>query len=78
MNHCYKIDVYVLFSVDLFIFSVTEALPGTVTPTETAAPQMPLLMQLYTSPDYRFPLASNTKVQCDKRIYAEVSNPSPS
>lgn len=35
---------------------------------------MPLLMKLYTSPDYRFLLDPNTKVQSDKRIYAEVSN----
>lgn len=67
-----------MYMVCLFIFSVTEELPGTVTPIETTAPQMPLLMQLYTSPDYRFPLDPNTKVQSDKRIYAEVSNPSPS
>ncbi|CDQ97582.1 unnamed protein product, partial [Oncorhynchus mykiss] len=30
-------------------------------------------MQLYTSPDYRSPLDPNTKVQSDKRIYAEIS-----
>ncbi|XP_070706622.1 endoglin isoform X2 [Pempheris klunzingeri] len=35
--------------------------------------QMPLLMQLYTSPDYHSPLDPNTKVQSDKRIYAEIS-----
>ncbi|XP_067339924.1 endoglin isoform X2 [Channa argus] len=33
--------------------------------------QMPLFMQLYISPDYRFPL--NAKVQSNKRIYAEIS-----
>lgn len=41
--------------------------------TTNAPHQMPLLMQLYTSPDYRSPLDSNTKVQSDKRIYAEIS-----
>ncbi|KAI3362274.1 hypothetical protein L3Q82_012588, partial [Scortum barcoo] len=52
--------------------AVTEAAP--VTPNTTTAPhQMPLLMQLYTSPDYRSPLDPNTKVQSDKRIYAEIS-----
>lgn len=61
------------------MFSVTEALLGTVTPTEANAPnQMPLFMQLYTSPDYCSPLDPSTKVQCGKRIYAEVSNHSPS
>ncbi|XP_058473714.1 endoglin [Solea solea] len=42
-------------------------------PTTTASNQMPLLMQLYTSPDFRSPLDPNTKVQSDKRIYAEIS-----
>ncbi|KAM8743792.1 endoglin [Acanthopagrus schlegelii] len=45
-----------------------------VIPNTTHAPQqMPLLMQLYTSPDYRSPLDPSTKVQSDKRIYAEIS-----
>lgn len=39
---------------------------------------MPLLMQVYTSPDYRSPLDLNAKVQSDKRIYAEVRRPPPS
>ncbi|KAF7667235.1 hypothetical protein LDENG_00070580 [Lucifuga dentata] len=42
-------------------------------PLTTATPYMPLQMQLYTSPDYRSPLDPNTKVQSDKRIYAEIS-----
>ncbi|XP_054468466.1 endoglin isoform X2 [Anoplopoma fimbria] len=51
-----------------------EAAPAPVTPATTnASHQMPLLMQLYTSPDYRSPLDPNTKVQSDKRIYAEIS-----
>lgn len=33
---------------------------------------MPLVMQLFTSPDFRLPLDLNAKVQSDKRIYAEV------
>ncbi|XP_023139547.2 endoglin [Amphiprion ocellaris] len=54
--------------------AVTEATPETVNPITTNSPhQMPLLMQLYTSPDYRSPLDPNTKVQSDKRIYAEIS-----
>ena len=61
------------------LFSVTEEV--VVTPTVPITPnaphQMPLLMQLYTSPDYRSPLDANTKVQSDKRIYAEVRNHSP-
>ncbi|XP_028317961.1 endoglin [Gouania willdenowi] len=53
---------------------VTEAVPEQVIPITTKSPrQMPLLMQLYTSPDFRYPLDSNTKVQSDKRIYAEIS-----
>lgn len=59
--------------------SVTETVPAPVIAITTNAPhQMPLLMQLYTSPDYRSPLDPNTKVQSDKRIYAEVRNHSPS
>ncbi|XP_056288790.1 endoglin [Pseudoliparis swirei] len=54
--------------------AVGEAAPAPVTPISTNAPhQMPLLMQLYTSPDYRSPLDPTTKVQSDKRIYAEIS-----
>uniref|UniRef100_A0A3P9J3V2 TGFBR3/Endoglin-like N-terminal domain-containing protein n=1 Tax=Oryzias latipes TaxID=8090 RepID=A0A3P9J3V2_ORYLA len=34
---------------------------------------MPLVMQLFTSPDFRLPLDLNAKVQSDKRIYAEIS-----
>ncbi|KAG8010748.1 Transforming growth factor beta receptor type 3, partial [Nibea albiflora] len=54
--------------------AVTVTVPEPVTPITTTAPhQMPLMMQLYTSPDYRSPLDPNTKVQSDKRIYAEIS-----
>ncbi|XP_069566873.1 endoglin [Brachyistius frenatus] len=42
-------------------------------PDPSATIPMPLLMQLYTSPDYISPLDPNTKVQSDKRIYAEIS-----
>lgn len=53
---------------------VAETVTGTVIPLTTTAPQMPLVMQLYTSPDYHSPLDLKTKVQSDKRIYAEVRN----
>ncbi|XP_071756994.1 endoglin [Centroberyx gerrardi] len=54
--------------------SVTETAQKPVISTTTSAPhQMPLLMELYSSPDYRSPLDPNTKVQSDKRIYAEIS-----
>lgn len=44
-------------------------------PITTNAPdQMPLFMQLYTSPDYRSPLDPNSYVQTDKKIYAEARN----
>ncbi|KAM9841659.1 endoglin [Aulostomus maculatus] len=53
---------------------VPNIIPEPETPSTTTGPQqMPLLMQLYTSPDYRSPLDPNTKVQSDKRIYAEIS-----
>lgn len=50
----------------------------TVIPLTTTAPQMPLVMQLFTSPDYLSPLDLKTKVQIDKRIYAQVRNLSSS
>ncbi|XP_026152395.1 endoglin [Mastacembelus armatus] len=54
--------------------AATETLPEPAIPFSTNPPhQMPLLMQLYTSPDYRSPLEPNAKVQSDKRIYAEIS-----
>lgn len=37
--------------------------------------QMPLMIQLFTSPDFRSPLDPSAKVQRDRRIYAEVSQP---
>ncbi|KAM7392783.1 hypothetical protein PAMA_007746 [Pampus argenteus] len=53
---------------------VTETVPAPVIPITNNAPhQMPLLMQLYTSPDFVIPLDPNTKVQRDKRLYAEIS-----
>uniref|UniRef100_A0AAY5L6V6 TGFBR3/Endoglin-like N-terminal domain-containing protein n=1 Tax=Esox lucius TaxID=8010 RepID=A0AAY5L6V6_ESOLU len=52
--------------------TVTDA-PTETPPSPPSPPQMPLFMQLYTSPDYRSPLDPNTKVQSDKRIYAEIS-----
>ncbi|XP_077479003.1 endoglin [Stigmatopora argus] len=53
--------------------AVTETVTEAVRLTTPEPHQMPLLMQLYTSPDYRLPLDPNTKVQSDKRIYAEIS-----
>ncbi|XP_077354218.1 endoglin [Festucalex cinctus] len=53
--------------------AVTETVTEAVLSTTAEPHQMPLLMQLYTSPDYRSPLDLNTKVQCDKKIYAEIS-----
>ncbi|XP_041825825.1 endoglin [Melanotaenia boesemani] len=53
---------------------VIETVPKPVIPMTTNSPhQMPLVMKLYSSPDYRSPLEPNTKVQSDKRIYAEIS-----
>lgn len=73
-------NVKVFFVVVAVSLSVTELVPGpeAVTPIAASDPhQMPLLMQLYNSPDYRSPLDPNAKVQSDKRIYAEVGNRSP-
>ncbi|KAM8827849.1 endoglin isoform 2-T3 [Spinachia spinachia] len=52
--------------------AVVETSPAPVAPIATNAP-LPLTMQLHTSPDYRSPLDPATKVQSDKRIYAEIS-----
>ncbi|XP_028273345.1 endoglin isoform X2 [Parambassis ranga] len=54
--------------------AVTETVTEPSISTTTNSPHlMPLLMELYTSPDYRSPLDPDTKVQSDKRIYAEIS-----
>uniref|UniRef100_A0A671RH24 Uncharacterized LOC107704777 n=1 Tax=Sinocyclocheilus anshuiensis TaxID=1608454 RepID=A0A671RH24_9TELE len=37
---------------------------------------VPLQMQLFSSPDYRLPLDPSSKVQSDKRVYAEISSES--
>ncbi len=72
-----NIDVFGLPFADHFILPIslsdtrTEQEPEFLNPTD-APHQMPLLMQLYASPDFRSPLDANTKVQSDKRIYAEV------
>ncbi|KAM4719580.1 LOW QUALITY PROTEIN: endoglin [Anableps anableps] len=43
-------------------------------PITTNAPnQMPLTIQLYSSPDYCIPLDPETRLQTNKRIYAEIS-----
>ena len=53
------------------------ASPAPAIPFTTSAPHVPLLMQLFTAPDYRLPLEPSTKVQSDKRIYAEVRTTPP-
>ncbi|CAG5867529.1 unnamed protein product [Menidia menidia] len=53
--------------------AVTETVPKPIIPMTTESPRTPLVMQLYTSPDYISPLDKNTKLQSDKRIYAEIS-----
>ncbi|XP_062290716.1 endoglin [Scomber scombrus] len=51
-----------------------DTVPSPVISVTTHAPDhMPLKMQLYASPDYHSPLDPKTKVQSDKRIYAEIS-----
>ncbi|XP_061589559.1 endoglin [Cololabis saira] len=64
--------IFLILGKELSFSGVTHSEP--VIPMTTNPPQqMPLLMQLYTSPDYRLPLDPNTKVQSDRRIYAEIS-----
>uniref|UniRef100_A0A1A7Z057 TGFBR3/Endoglin-like N-terminal domain-containing protein n=1 Tax=Iconisemion striatum TaxID=60296 RepID=A0A1A7Z057_9TELE len=41
--------------------------------TTNSPHQMPFNMQLFTSPEYWSPLNAETKIQCDKRVYAEIS-----
>ncbi|RVE65928.1 hypothetical protein OJAV_G00120930 [Oryzias javanicus] len=54
--------------------TATTPLQKPLIPMTTNPPHvMPLVMQLFTSPDFRLPLDLNAKVQSDKRIYAEIS-----
>uniref|UniRef100_A0A1A8QYR9 TGFBR3/Endoglin-like N-terminal domain-containing protein n=3 Tax=Nothobranchius TaxID=28779 RepID=A0A1A8QYR9_9TELE len=57
---------------------VSPTVSGTAQKPNSAATtnsphQMPFNMQLFSSPKYWSPLNAETKVQCDKRIYAEIS-----
>ncbi|KAL0965501.1 hypothetical protein UPYG_G00282150 [Umbra pygmaea] len=52
--------------------TVSETAPTKIYPTTTSHSLMPLLMKLYTSPDYSSSLEPNTKVESNKRIYAEI------
>ncbi|KAG1957646.1 hypothetical protein F2P79_007614 [Pimephales promelas] len=45
------------------------------TPAPTSKSVAPFEMQLFSSPDFRSPLDSNSKVLSDKRVYAEISHP---
>ncbi|KAK5603212.1 hypothetical protein CRENBAI_012439 [Crenichthys baileyi] len=54
--------------------TVKTAMDKNMIPITTNAPnQMPLTMELYTSPDYRLPLDPETRLPTNKRIYAEIS-----
>ncbi|XP_034048011.1 endoglin [Thalassophryne amazonica] len=54
--------------------TVAESEPeSAIAITTHTPPKTPLSMQLYTTPDYCFPLDPTTKVESDKRIYAEIS-----
>lgn len=58
------------------VWGVATDGPTSNDPVTTEPPQqMPLTMQLFTSQDYRSPLEPSAKVQSDRRIYAEVSQP---
>ncbi|XP_077070017.1 endoglin isoform X2 [Siphateles boraxobius] len=45
------------------------------TPAPTSSSADPFEMLLFSSPDFRSPLDSCSKVQSDKRVYAEISHP---
>lgn len=66
----------VYFSLLPFFLPAVKTSPAPVTTTTSTASPTPVLMQLHTSADYRSPLDPATKVQSDKRIYAEVRNDS--
>uniref|UniRef100_A0A3Q3KBG3 TGFBR3/Endoglin-like N-terminal domain-containing protein n=1 Tax=Monopterus albus TaxID=43700 RepID=A0A3Q3KBG3_MONAL len=69
-----KTDSLMIFVLILAVFLlVTETVPEPIPVTTNAPHSMPLSIHLYTSPDYRSPLDPHTKVQSDKRIYAEIS-----
>uniref|UniRef100_A0A673JXU9 Uncharacterized LOC107715675 n=1 Tax=Sinocyclocheilus rhinocerous TaxID=307959 RepID=A0A673JXU9_9TELE len=65
--------------IQLWIRDNTDSsVPAEVKPT-TPAPSsslVPLQMQLFSSPDYMLPLDPSSKVQSDKRVYAEISSQS--
>ncbi|XP_056602503.1 endoglin [Triplophysa dalaica] len=48
-----------------------EEEPSTSSPGSSS---VPIQMQLFSSPDYRSPLDGSSKVQSDKRLYAEISS----
>uniref|UniRef100_A0A1A8EH43 TGFBR3/Endoglin-like N-terminal domain-containing protein n=2 Tax=Nothobranchius TaxID=28779 RepID=A0A1A8EH43_NOTKA len=52
--------------------TVTVTKPNSAVTTNSPH-QMPFNMQFFSSPKYWSPLNAETKVQCDKRIYAEIS-----
>ncbi|KAI2664155.1 Endoglin [Labeo rohita] len=67
--------------IQLWIRDITDSndllVPAEVQPT-TQAPSSSsyLQMQLFSSPDYGSPLDPSSKVQSDKRVYAEISSES--
>ncbi|XP_056314849.1 endoglin [Danio aesculapii] len=44
------------------------------TPAPTSPPPFPVQMQLFSSPDFTTPIDNNSRVQSDKRVYAEISS----
>ncbi|XDV19653.1 hypothetical protein PO909_025091 [Leuciscus waleckii] len=56
---------------------VSVSVPAEVevtTPAPTSSPAAPFEMLLFSSPDFRSPLDSCSRVQSDKRVYAEVDH----
>ncbi|XP_043095469.1 endoglin [Puntigrus tetrazona] len=56
--------------------STSPSVSAEVKHTTPAPSTSTLQMQLFSSPDYRLPLDPSSKVQSDKRVYAEISTES--
>lgn len=54
--------------------TVAPSVPAPGNPVATNSPtQIPMVIMLYTSADYQTPIDFNTKIQTNKRIFAEIS-----
>ncbi|KAI7812865.1 endoglin [Triplophysa rosa] len=51
-----------------------ESVEEELSKSSPGSSSVPIEMQLFSSPDYRSPLDDSSKVQSDKRLYAEISS----